>query len=123
MKAIFSNFYGNIKDLTLENIYYRRVLSTTPTQQLVVMSLNPKEEIGLEVHPYITQFIRIEQGKALAVMDDTFYELEDDDVIVIPPNTLHNIANVGKNKLKLYTIYSPPNHSYNRIDITKPLND
>ena len=123
MKAAFSNFYGNIKELTLENNNYRRVLNTTPTQQLVVMSLLPNEEIGLEVHPYTSQFIRIEEGTGIAIMDDTFYELEDDDVIVIPPNTLHNITNTGNNDLKLYTIYSPPEHAYNCVDITKPLHD
>ncbi len=123
MKAIFFNFYGNIKDLTLKNDDYRRVLNTTPTQQLVVMSLLPGEEIGLEVHPYITQFIRIESGNGIARMDDYVFELEDDNVIVIPPNTLHNITNTGCKKLKLYTIYSPPNHAYNRINITKPIDD
>lgn len=119
MKAVFTNFYGNIKDITLENNYYRQVLSTTPTQQLVVMSLKPKEEIGLEVHPYTTQFIRIEQGKGIAIMDDTYCDIEDDDAIVIPPNTYHNIKNTGNIPLKLYTIYSPPEHPYNRVDINK----
>lgn len=123
MKAVFSNFYGNIKDITLENNYYRQILSTTPTQQLVVMSLLPKQDIGMEIHPYTTQFIRIEQGTGEAIMDNTYCELEDDDVIVIPPNTLHNITNTGTIPLKLYTIYSPPEHPYNCVDVTKPLHD
>ena len=119
MKAVFTNFYGNIKELTLENNNYRHVLSTTPTQQLVLMSLQPNEEIGIEVHPYTTQFIRIEQGTGEAIMDDTYFDLEDDDVIIIPPNTLHNVTNTGDQPLKLYTIYSPPEHPYNCINITK----
>lgn len=79
MKSVFSNFYGNIKELTINNNYYRQVLNTTPTQQLVGSKTRfsgdvlPDEEIGLEVHPYITQFIRIESE--FLTLSFIFYEI------------------------------------------------
>ena len=118
-------FCENINDLTVNNNYFREVLSTTTTMQLTVMSLNPNEEIGNEIHPYISQFIRVEQGHGLLVIDNEEYcELHDDSAIIIPPNTLHNIINLSRTKkLKLYSIYSPPNHPSDRIDVNNPESD
>jgi mannose-6-phosphate isomerase-like protein (cupin superfamily) len=110
--------YGNLQKMTIENDNYRQVIDTTPTQQLVLMSLEPNMEIGQEVHPYNTQFIRIEQGSCQAMIHDTYINLEEEDFIIIPPNTLHNIMNKDK-PLKLYTIYSPPHHPYDKLEKTK----
>lgn len=116
-------FVGNIERITLDNNNYRKVLFTTSTQQLVVMSLKPNEEIGEEIHPNITQFIRIEKGSCDAVLNGRIFHMEDNDVVVIPPGTKHNIINTSSiNELKLYTIYSPPNHPKDMIQHTKPKN-
>ena len=102
---------GNIEKLTNQNTYYRKVISTTPQQQLVLMCLKPLEEIGMEKHPHTTQFIRVESGRGKAVVGKSTYRLSDDSFIIIPPNKCHNIINTSKTKpLKLYTIYSPPEH-------------
>lgn len=122
MNTIFCN---DINIITEQNNFFRRVISTTTTQQLVVMSLLPGEDIGFEVHPYITQFFRIEKGTGLLLINDQPYcNLQDGSAVVIPPNTRHNVINTSDfEDLKLYTIYSPPNHPENRIDINKPLED
>ena len=115
-------FTGNIEKLTLDNNAYRKVLFTTITQQLVIMSLLPNQEIGSEVHNYTTQFIRIESGNCIAVIDDKEIKLSDNDVIVISPGSKHNIINSSSDKpLKLYTIYSPPEHEPNTFQQTKPI--
>lgn len=103
-------FRGNIEKLTINNNYYRRVLHTTPTMQLVVMSLKPGEEIGFETHPTTSQFIRVEEGCATAIIDDRRFYLKPDDAIIVPPGAYHNVTNTGDIKLKLYSIYSPPEH-------------
>jgi mannose-6-phosphate isomerase-like protein (cupin superfamily) len=116
-------FYGNISDITEQNTYFRQVIATTPNMQLVVMSLQPGEDIGLEVHQYITQFIRIERGRGVAIIDDNIYELHNGDVVIVPLGSRHNIVNTSFSEpLKLYTVYSPPNHPLDRIDLTKPTN-
>jgi len=114
-------FYGNINDLTEDNPYYRRVLATTPNMQLVVMSLKPGQEIGSEVHSYVTQFIRVEKGVGTAVINGKSYPLSDGSAVIIPLGTRHNIINISSTEpLKLYTIYSPPNHHRNRLNVEKP---
>lgn len=114
-------FYGNISNITESNIYFRRVLATTPTMQLVVMSLAPGEDIGFEIHPYITQFIRVEKGNGIAIINKQQYNLSDGSAIIIPMETEHNIINTSTNELlQLYTIYSPPNHPKNRLNVKKP---
>lgn len=100
---------GDIEFLTLSNVYYRHVLYTTKQQQLVLMSLTPNEHIGFEYHDG-TQFIRVEKGRALVILNEVMQVIEDNDFVVIPENTLHNIVNIGNEDLKLYTIYSPPQH-------------
>ncbi len=109
-------FKTNIEETTRRNNNYRRVVFTTPQLQLVYMSLRKGEEIGREKHPHTTQFIRVEQGQAKAVIGDKTYRLKNGDAIVIPPNRYHNIINTGKGKLKIYTLYSPPEHPKNKIE-------
>ena len=105
---------GNIGDMTISNNNYRKVVNTTNHQQLVLMSLKPKEEIGMESHKKVDQFIRIEKGTAVAIIgkDDNkkTYKLKKEYFITIPAGTYHNIINVGKSELKLYSIYCPANH-------------
>jgi mannose-6-phosphate isomerase-like protein (cupin superfamily) len=114
-------FVDNIETLTLENTMYRKVISTTSTQQLVLMCLKPGEEIGSETHPHTTQFIRIEAGNGKAVLNGKEYQIADGSAIVIPPGTLHNIINTSDGLMKLYTIYSPPEHEDELVEAVKPL--
>lgn len=103
-------FRGNIERLTLNNNYYRKVLYTTTNMQLVLMSLKPEEEIGFEIHPTTSQFIRVEEGCATAIIEGKRYYLKPNDSIIIPPGASHNVINRGDIELKLYTIYTPPEH-------------
>lgn len=110
----------NIEEKTLQNEYFREVLFTGPHSQLVVMSLNPNEDIGMEVHDNVDQFIRIESGEGKAVLNGEEHIISDGSAIVIPAGTEHNIINTSADKkLKLYTIYSPPNHRDQTIHQTK----
>ncbi|MDD2547985.1 MAG: cupin domain-containing protein [Candidatus Pacebacteria bacterium] len=113
-------YITNIEEETLENDNFRKVLFTAKHMQLVVMSLNPNEDIGEEVHESHDQFIRIEQGNAKAILDGEEFELEDDSIVVIPAGVRHNIVNTSsQNKVKLYTIYAPPEHKDKTIHKTK----
>ena len=112
-------FVGNIEKLSLENEYFRKVLYTAKNSQLVVMSLKPKEEIGEEAHR-LDQFIRCEEGDGKAVLDGKEYKLSAGFVVLVPAGTNHNIINVSSDKaMKLYTLYSPPNHRDGVIHKTK----
>lgn len=103
-------YITNIEKDSLENNNFRKVLYTAKYSQLVLMSLKLNEEIGEEIHN-LDQFIRIEKGKGKAVLDGKETEIEDGTAIVIPAGTAHNIINTSaEEELKLYTIYSPPNH-------------
>jgi mannose-6-phosphate isomerase-like protein (cupin superfamily) len=100
----------DIEKATKDNKNFRTVLYTAKSSQLVVMSLKPGEEIGEEVHD-LDQFIRIEKGKGKAVLDNVEHKIKDDYAIVIPAGARHNIINTSKDEeMKLYTIYSPPEH-------------
>lgn len=112
-------FYTNLEKDTLDNNNYRKVINTSNNIQLVLMSLKPKEEIGSEVHNNIDQFFRIEKGTAKAIVNNEEIILKDGSVLIIPKGTLHNIINIGDNDLKLYSIYSPPNHPINTIQPNK----
>lgn len=113
-------FIWNIEELTLENNYFRKVIFTWPHLQLVVMSLLPGEEIGVEIHDKEDQFIRIEQGAALAMVDGVQHDLSDDMIIVIPAGAEHNIINTSTSEsLKLYTIYCEKHHEDGTIHTTK----
>jgi len=111
----------NIEEVTLNNTDYRRVLYTSKNSQLVLMNIQPGDEIGLETHE-LDQFIRIEQGSAKAILDGVEHELEVDFAVVVPAGTAHNFINTGSNELKLYTIYSPPQHR-DGIIVTDKVNE
>jgi len=101
----------NIEEKTVDNNFFREVLFTAQRVQLVVMSLGPGEEIGLETHDDGDQFIRVEAGKGIAILDGEEHDLEDGSAVVIPAGVQHNIINSSpQQSLKLYTIYSPPEH-------------
>ena len=112
---------GPIERETLENSYFRRVVFTGKHAQLVVMCLQPGEEIGQEVHPGVDQFFRIEQGEARFVFNATEeHAVRDAEAVVVPAGTEHNVINTSKTTpLKLYTIYSPPNHPDGTVHKTK----
>jgi mannose-6-phosphate isomerase-like protein (cupin superfamily) len=112
-------FVGNIETLTLDNNDYRRVLYTAKNSQLVLMSLEPGEEIGEETH-HLDQFLRFESGHGKAVLDGVEHEVSDGFCVVVPAGTKHNFINTSTSeKLKLYTIYSPPEHLDGIIRKTK----
>ena len=102
-------YITNIEQSSVENENYRKVLYTTPNSQLVLMSLKSGEEIGSEIH-HLDQFIRIEKGLGKAILNDVEHEISDGWAIVVPAGTKHNIINTGGAEMKLYTVYSPPNH-------------
>ena len=114
-------YNGPIEKLTLENTNFRQVLFTGPHSQLVLMCLQPGEDIGDEVHPKVDQFFRIEQGKARFVFDEKRERAAGDgDAVVVPAGTFHNVINASQTApLKLYTIYSPPNHPAGTVHKTK----
>lgn len=113
-------FKGDIESLTLKNTNYRKVLFTDTNQHLVLMSLSPHQEIGMEVHPDISQFIRVEAGKGMAIINDKRYLLKNGSAVIIPQGSYHNIINTSKEvDMKIYTIYSPPHHPLNTIHRTK----
>lgn len=113
----------NIEEMTLQNEAYRYVFATSNQMQLVFMSLVPGQEIGMEVHPEITQFIRVEAGEGLAILNGRNYPLAKDSAVLIPAGTEHNIINTGSTNLKVYTIYAPPNHPVDRYQVIKPASD
>jgi len=116
---------GNFGRTTLENGTFRTVVFTWEHAQLTVMRLGPGEDIGREAHPATDQFIRIERGRArvefgrIAGRIDATYDVEDDWAIVIPAGVWHNVVNTGTEDLKLYSLYSPPEHPAGTIHRTK----
>jgi mannose-6-phosphate isomerase-like protein (cupin superfamily) len=111
-------YINNLETDTIENENFRKVLNTTDKSQLVVMSLLPGEEIGEEVHK-VDQFIRIEQGEGKAVLDGEEFDIENNWAVVIPAGTRHNIINTSEGEMKLYTLYTPPEHAPDTIHKTK----
>ncbi len=112
-------FVDNIEKLTEENENFRKVLYTAKNSQLVVMSLKPLEDIGMEVHQ-LDQFLRVEKGIGKAILDGVDHEIGDGFAIVVPAGTNHNIVNTSATEpMKLYTVYSPPNHVDGKIHVTK----
>ncbi|HEY0712953.1 MAG TPA: cupin domain-containing protein [Polyangia bacterium] len=115
-----AGYLTNIEKDTLGNLKFRRVLFTSARTQLVVMALKPGEEIGLETHDDVDQFIRVEAGNGVAHLDGKEHALEDGSAVVIPAGTKHNITNTSRTEvLKLYTIYSPPEHPDGTVHDTK----
>ncbi len=111
-------YLENIEEKTLANEHYREVLYTGPDSQLVVMSLKPGEEIGEEAHD-IDQFIRFEAGLGEVFIDGERGEVTDGFAIIVPRGAMHNVKNIGQNNLKLYTIYSAPQHPEGTVHKTK----
>jgi mannose-6-phosphate isomerase-like protein (cupin superfamily) len=116
-----TGYLGSIENQTLRNEYFRQVLFTGKYAQLVVMCLQPGEEIGNEVHPKVDQFFRIEQGQATFILNGTEKHLARNGyAVIVPAGTYHNVINASKStKLKLYTVYSPPNHPDGTVHKTK----
>lgn len=115
-----AGFVTNIEKKSLENYNFREVLFTGPCSQLVVMSLRPGEDIGMETHDGVDQFIRVEAGTGKAVLNGVEHPLEDGSAVVIPAGVEHNIVNTSKNEpMKLYTIYSPPEHPQGTVHSNK----
>ncbi len=113
-------YLTNIEKKSLENKYFREVLFTGPHSQLVVMSIAPGEDIGMETHDDVDQFIRVEAGAGKAILNGEEHNLEDGSAVVIPAGTQHNIVNSSRSEpLKLYTIYSPPEHPHGTIHKNK----
>jgi mannose-6-phosphate isomerase-like protein (cupin superfamily) len=104
-------YHSNIEASTIENTNFRQVLYTAPHSQLVLMSLLPGEEIGMEVHHDVDQFFRFEAGVGKSILNGEETVLKDGDVLIVPAGTEHNIVNTSETEsLKLYTVYSPANH-------------
>ena len=113
-------FNANIEQETLDNTDFRRVLYTGKNCQLVLMSLRPKEEIGLETHPENDQFLRFEAGSGAVFIDGNRYQVGDGDAVIVPAGAEHNVVNLSDTEeLKIYTIYSPPHHKDKIVHRTK----
>lgn len=113
------HYFGNIKKETLNNENYRKVLFTSNNIQLVTMSLDPNEEIGLETHKNGAQFIRVEKGKAEILVGKKKHNATDGDVVIIPEGMSHNVTNIGNVDLKLYLLYAPPEHEDGVVQTNK----
>lgn len=111
-------FVTDIGESSVANTDYRRVIYTGENMQLVLMSLKPGEEIGSEVHD-LSQFLRIESGSATAVLDGEDHALAAEDAVIVPEGVTHNLINTGEVDLKLYSIYSPPQHPDGTVHATK----
>ena len=116
-----TGYVGAIEKLTEDNQYFRQVLYTGKHAQLVVMCLKGGEEIGDEVHPDVDQFFRIETGEAKFVFNEKEEHIaKAGDAVIVPAGTFHNVINTSRTEsLKLYTVYSPPNHPDGTIHKTK----
>jgi mannose-6-phosphate isomerase-like protein (cupin superfamily) len=121
-------FSTNIEKETMENTNYRKVLHTTTKMQLVIMNIPPREGITLEIHPEHDQFIKVEDGECVIIIYDSNKKVIDrinlsggGGSIIIPANTWHEVKNMSYIKqVRLYTIYTPPEHDKNRIDVINP---
>jgi mannose-6-phosphate isomerase-like protein (cupin superfamily) len=115
-----SGYSVNIEQKTLEGNNFREVLYTTKRSQLVIMTLQPGQEIGMEHHTGHDQFIRVEQGVGIAILDGEEHMLEDGVAVVIPAGTEHNVINTSSTApMRLYTLYTPPEHPDGIIHATK----
>ncbi|WP_097019507.1 cupin domain-containing protein [Orenia metallireducens] len=118
-------FVVNIEEATKQNNYFRLALWTGEYLQLTLMSIKPGDDIGLEIHPDVDQFIRIEQGQGITMIGDRRDQLDfkakvyGDDAIFIPAGKWHNLINTGRRPLKLYSIYAPPEHPRSAVHETK----
>jgi len=116
---IKKGFVTNIEEDTINNDNFREVLYTGKKSQLVLMSIKPNEDIGEEVHENVDQFFRIDGGGGKVIINGVEHEIEDGSAFVIPSGARHNVINTGDEDLKLYSIYSPPEHADGTIHRTK----
>jgi mannose-6-phosphate isomerase-like protein (cupin superfamily) len=113
-------FNTNIEKATLENTNFRKVLYTGKHTQLVLMSVKPNEELGMEIHAENDQFFRFESGQGKCIIDGNEYAVSDGDAVIIPAGAEHNVINVSPTEeLKMYTLYSPPHHKDGIVRATK----
>ncbi len=113
-------YHANIEHDTLANTNFRNVVYTATNCQLVLMSLKPGEEIGMEVHEDGDQFFRFEKGEGKVIVDETEYAVSDGDSVIVPMGAQHNVINTSQTEdLKLYTIYAPPHHQDAMVRLTK----
>ena len=118
-------FTVNIKEATKQNNTFRTALWSGPHLQVTLMSIDVGDDIGLEIHPNVDQFLRIEQGQGFVQMGKSKDYLDfnsyvyDDSAIFVPAGTWHNVTNTGNTPLKLYSIYAPPNHPFGTVHPTK----
>jgi mannose-6-phosphate isomerase-like protein (cupin superfamily) len=118
-------FVVNIEEVTRQNNTFRTALWTGSHLQLTLMSINPGEDIGLEVHPYLDQFIRIEEGNGVVMMGrqrdylDFQRNVSDGTALIIPAGRWHNLINTGRTPLKLYSVYAPPQHPFGTVHVTR----
>lgn len=116
---------GDIERATLDNTTFRTVVFTGAHTQLTVMRLAPGEDIGRESHPHLDQFLRVEEGQARVELGrtedaiDESHDVEDDWAVVVPAGVWHNVVNTGTRDVKLYSLYSPPEHPPNAVHETK----
>jgi len=119
-EEIMKGFHTNIESDTVKNRNFRKVLYTAKHCQLVLMSLQPKEEIGLETHAENDQFLRFEGGRGACFIDGNKYDVADGDAVIVPAGAPHNVINTSETEqLKIYTIYSPPHHRDGIVHATK----
>jgi len=121
-------YVTNIETATVDNANYRTTIWTGKYMQLTVMSIKPGEDVGMEVHEDHDQFLRVEAGKAKVEMGPAQDDLqewtaEDDDIVMVPAGTWHNLTNIGDSDLKLYSLYAPPEHPHGTIHATKADSD
>jgi mannose-6-phosphate isomerase-like protein (cupin superfamily) len=115
----------NIEEITKANNSFRAALWTGKHFQVTLMSINPGEDVGLEVHPDLDQFLRLEEGQGIVQMGERKDKIDfqryvcDDDAIMVPAGTWHNLINTGYTPLKLYSIYAPPEHPFGTVHRTK----
>lgn len=119
-KVCNKNMYSaDIKKITKENTFFRKVLHTGKNSQLVVMCILPNEEIGEEVHANTDQILFFVEGQGEAIVNGEIKSIEKHDVIFVPAGVTHNFKNTGKEELKLYTVYAPPEHPDGTVHVTK----
>jgi len=114
-------FVGNIEKQTLSNNDFRHVIYTAKHTQLVLMSLNPGEDIGAEIHSNVDQFFRVEEGNGVVEINHVKHRIGPGSAIIVPLGALHNVINTGNKDLKLYTLYAPPHHMDGIVRTTKAM--
>lgn len=112
-------YIGNIEEQTVDNRDFRRIVYTGVHAQLVLMSIEPGDELGEEVHEGTDQFFRVEEGKGEVVINGQTTHIEDEMAIIVPAGARHNIRNTGRRPLKLYTLYAPPEHPPGTVHHTR----